>query len=71
MLTKVSIGHEFARTRLNRCRDQIISMHDLVNALHAVVNIHEAARLFAVTPDRDLEVVLVDRLDHLAGNRCP
>ena len=40
-------------------------MHDAVNALHAVINIHETAGLMAVAPDGDLLVAGVNGFDHL------
>ena len=36
---------------------------------HEVVNIHEAARLFAVAPDVDAQIFFMDRLDDLAAQR--
>ena len=62
-------GNQFAGAEVDRRGDQVVAVHDLVNALHAVVNIHEAAGLLAVAPDRDVLLAGVHRLDDLAAER--
>jgi len=62
-------GDEFAGTEVDRRRDQIVAMRDHVNALHTVVNIHEAAGLLARAPDVDAQILFINRLDHLAAHR--
>ncbi len=58
--------NQFARAEVDRRSDQVVAVCDHVNTFHAVVNIHEAACLRAVAPDRDVIRIGVYRLDDLA-----
>ena len=49
--------------------DQLVAVHDLVDAEDAVVDEHEAAGLAAVAPDGDLAAAAVLGLDDLATDR--
>ena len=62
-------GNQFAGTEVDRRGDQIVAVHDLVNSLHTVVNIHEAAGPMAVAPDSDVLPAGVHRLDDFAAQR--
>src|ERR1019366_6941228 len=60
-------GNKLAGTEIDWRGNQLIAMHDHVNALHTIVNIHEAAGGRAVAPDGDVHVLFVDGLDDLAA----
>jgi len=60
--------NQLARPQIDRRRDQFIAMHDRVDAQHAFVDVHEAARLAAVAPDGDLMPARVFGFDDLAAN---
>ena len=59
-------GDRFARTQVDRLQD--VGVHDLLNAVGAIVDVHEAARLISAAPD--LDFVLAGNLgfDHFAAN---
>ena len=59
---------QFAGAQVNRRRDQLLAVHDHVDALDAVVDIHEAAGLRAVAPDLDLAAAAVLGGDHLTAD---
>ena len=48
---------------------ELVAVRDHVNALHAIVNIHEAAGLVAVAPDEDVLFAGVHGFDDLAAER--
>src|ERR1039457_4095370 len=62
-------GDEFAGTEVDRRGNQLVAVHDHVNAFHAVVNVHEAAGGRAVAPDGDVHVLFINGLDDLATER--
>src|SRR6266478_9564990 len=66
---KVVNGNKLAGTKVYRRGDKVVAVRDHVNALHAIINIHEAARLETIAPNLDSQIVLIDRLNHLAANR--
>ena len=45
---------QLAGTEIDGRRNQFSAVHDHVNTFDAVVNIHEAAGLFPISPNRDL-----------------
>jgi len=61
---------QFARAQIDRRGNQPLAVGDHLDAAHAVVHIHEAARLRAVAPDFDRAGLLVLGLDHLAADGC-
>src|SRR5690348_1409644 len=60
--------NKLARPKIHRRGHKLIAMHDPIDALNAIVYIHETSRLVAVTPDFDRTALCVDGLDHLAAN---
>src|SRR5262245_60276566 len=54
---------------IDRRRDEIVAVHDRVDAFRAVIDVHEATRLTAITPDADPPSTGVERLDDLPANR--
>ena len=46
-------GDQLAGAQVDRGGDELLGVHDLVDAVEAVVDIHEAAGLVAVAPDDD------------------
>src|SRR5690349_19100376 len=53
-------GDEFAGTKIDGRGDEVVAMRDHVDALHAVVDEHEAAGLLAVAPDVDAEILFIN-----------
>src|SRR5437762_14226338 len=45
--------HQLIRPEIDRRRDEMIAMHDHVDPLDTIVDIHEAPRLISSTPDAD------------------
>src|SRR5216110_3154074 len=60
--------HEFARTKIDRYRDQIVTMHDHIDPFHTIVDIHKTARLAAIAPDRNAKILFVNCLDDFTAN---
>ena len=46
-------GNQFAGAQVDGGSNQVITMHDLVDAIGAIINKHEAARLMPIAPDAD------------------
>ena len=57
---------EFVRAQVDRLLD--LAVHDLENAFHAIVDVHEAAGLLAVAPDFDFVGTGFHGVNHLAAN---
>src|SRR5688500_14796797 len=58
--------HQLVASQIERVGD--VACHDRVRAKEAIVDVHEAARLFAVAPDLDLAGSIELRPDDLAAN---
>src|SRR5438309_153081 len=46
-------GHELAGSEVDRRCDQVVAVHDRVDALDAIRDVHEAPGLLAVAPGQD------------------
>ena len=46
-------------------------MHDHVDALNAIVNVHEAARLLAISPDCDFVLACIDQVQRALVDLAP
>ena len=47
---------QFTGTQVDGCSDQVIAVHDHVDAFDAVVDVHETAGLVAVAPNVDFQI---------------
>src|SRR5262249_12659185 len=61
-------GNQFARSQVDGFSQQVIAVGDHVDALHAVIDIHEASRGGAIAPDEYLVRTGVPSFYHLARN---
>jgi len=62
--------HHLGRAQVYGSCDQLIAMHDLVDAMNAIIYPHKTAGLFAITPDHDLVLASIFGLDHFACYGC-
>ena len=62
-------GDHLARAQVDGRGDQLRAVHDQVDAVQAVVDVAERARLRPVAPDLDAQVAAVLRLEDLAAHR--